>query len=393
MRFRNPCPEIPKEAIAMNIHSSTRAKAACLAIAVALVFSSCSGAGVKGASLKSFSERPGTGGNITLNLSRDQEAILGSWEDPAYGRSGLVEGEVKDNGAFTLSIFSVDTRDVVGRLAGAYSKGESLITGTIQFGNDPARPIALESRSEPVAGLQVRSVHATSMKYLAKTATDPTKFYYFAFEPTRPADFRDWYRKNFQGGKSLSSILEQERKAFIEDFENTTKDRAAQVKQPELLPAWLYDGRQFLAFRGKGLLVMGLRRSVFTGDKDVSSSLRYVVIDEAGKTVLGPDAFLNDGWDITLPSILGASVREELGLAEGDSLIENGLLTETVEPGKDFIVYSRGLAFHYGPGELAPASAGEFFVYVPFDRLGGLLREGVLEKYGLGVPAAAPVTQ
>ena len=377
----------------MNILSSTRAKATCLAIVVALVFSSCSGAGVRGASLKSFAERSGTGGNVTLNLSRDEEAILGSWEDPTYGRSGLVEGEVKDNGSFTLNIFSVDTRDVVGRLAGSYSRGETLITGTIQFGNDPARPIALEAKSGPVDGLQVRSIRATSVKYLAKSAKDPTKFYYFAFEPTKPADFRDWYRKNFQGGKSLSAILEQEKKAFIDDFENTTKDRAEQIKQPELIPAWFYDGRQFLSYRGKGLLVMGLRRSVFTGDKDVSSSLRYVVIDEAGKAVLGPDAFLNDGWDITLPSILGSSVREELGLAEGESLIENGFVTETVEPGKDFIVYSRGIAFHYGPGELAPASAGEFFVYVPFDRLGGLLREGVLEKYGLGVPAAAPVSQ
>ena len=377
----------------MNIASSTRAKAICLAVVVGLLLSSCGGARVKGTSLKSFAERPGTGGSITLNLSRDEDAVLGSWEDPSLGRSGIVEGEVKDNGTFTLNVFSVDTRDVVGRLAGAYSRGESLITGTIQFGNEPARPIALESRPEPVAGLQVHGVHATSMKYLAKTAKDPTKFYYLAFEPTKPADFSDWYRKNFQGGKSLSAILEQEKKAFIEDFENTTKDRAAQIKQPELLPAWFYDGRQFLSFRGKGLLVMGLRRSVFTGDKDVSSSLRYVVIDEGAKAILGPEAFLNDGWEAALPSILGASVREEVGLAEGESLIENGFVTETVDPGKDFIVYSRGMAFHYGPGELAPAAAGEFFVYVPFDRLGGLLREGVLEKYGLGVPAAVPVSQ
>lgn len=374
----------------MNILSSTRARALCLAAASILVLASCGGPRVRGASLKSFAERSGSGGTIVLNLSRDEEAILGSWEDTSFARTGLVEGEVKKGGGLALRFFSAETRDVVGMLDGSYSRGESLINGTIQFGSDPVRPIALESMDGPVADLAVKSVHATSRRYLTKAAEDPTRFYYFAFEPSSPVELRDWYRTAFQGGKALPDILEQEKNAFIDDFENTAKDRIAQLGQADLLRAWFYDGRQFLSFRGKDLLVMGLRRSVFTGEKDVSSSLRYAVIDENERTVLGPAAFLNDGWEAQLPAILTESVREELGLAETDSLVANGFVSETVDLGKDFIVYSQGLAFHYGPGQLAPVSVGEFFVYVPFNRLGGLLREGVLEKYGLSGAPAAP---
>jgi hypothetical protein len=176
--------------------------------------------------------------------------------------------------------------------------------------------------------------------------------------------------------------MRQEKIAFLEDFEKTTKERAGQV-QAELLPAWFYDGRQFLSFRGKGLLVMGLRRSVFTGGQDVSQNLLHAVIDEGSNTILGPGDFLTEGWESALVPLLTASVREELGFAPDVSLQEQGFLSDNVEPGKDFVVYSKGLAFHYGPGKLAPAASGDFFILLPFDRLQGLLRVDVLAKYGL----------
>lgn len=372
----------------MYFRNASRIRALGLVSAIMLLSVSCAGGGMKGASVRSFVQQGGLGiAGITLNLSRDGGAILGSWEDPSMARAGIVEGEVKQGKAFTLRFFSAETRDAVGLLAGAYSRNESVITGSIQFGSDPARTIVLAAQDGPVANLSIRRASATSRKGLAKTAADPTQFYYLGFEPTRPAAFRDWYRGSFQGGKTLAKILEQERKAFIEDFEATTAARAAQVGNVELLPAWYYDGRQFLAYRGNGLFVMGLRRTVYTGEEKVSAALRYAVIDENALAILGPDAFLAPGWQAALPALLGASLREELGIEPGQSLVELGFVSETADPGNDFFVYSKGIGFHYSPGELAPESLGEFFIYLPFDRLGGLLQESVLEKYGLG-PAA-----
>jgi hypothetical protein len=362
--------------------SSIYLAAALLGLA-ALALSACSpGFRPDGASLHSYAEKGGSAPGLVLNLSRDAEAILGTWEEPAFSRFGIVEGEAKADGSLVLRFYAAITSTPVGQLAGAFGKDESTITGKVQFGSDAGRSLALEARPAPVAGLKVRSVRATSSKGLATSAPEPTRFFYFGFEPQSPPAFRDWYRKSFQDGKPLLDIMNREKAAFIDDFEKTTAVRSGQV-QAELLPAWFYDGRQFLSFRGRGLLVMGLRRSVFTGGQGTSTSLLHAVIDEGSNSILGPGDFLTEGWETSLVPLLTASVREELGFAPDASLKESGFASDNVEPGRDFFVYSKGIGFHYGPGKLAPAASGDFFVLLPFDRLQGLLRVDNLAKYGL----------
>jgi hypothetical protein len=353
-----------------------------LLLALASLSACTGGFNLDGSALRSYAEKSAPASGLVINLSRDAEALLGSWEEASLSRYGIVEGEAAKDGSFVLRFYSATTATPVGQLAAAFGKGEGLITGKVQFGSDQGRAIVLEERPQDVAGLKVRSVRATSSVGLAKTAPEPTRFYYFGFEPLSPPALRDWYRKAFQGGKSLLDIMRQEKIAFLEDFEKTTKERAGQV-QAELLPAWYYDGRQFLSFRGKGLLVMGLRRSVFTGGQDVSHNLLHAVIDETANAILGPGDFLIEGWEEALVPLLTSSLKEELGLAPDSSLQEQGFLSDKVEAGKDFVVYSKGLCFHYGPGKLGPAALGDVFILLPFDRLQGLLRVDVLAKYGL----------
>jgi hypothetical protein len=350
----------------------------------ALVLVSCGGFRLKSSTLRSYAE-PGAGGSgIVLNLSRDQGSVMGTWEDPSLSRYGVVEGDAKADATFSLRFYASNTEAPVGTLQGSWIKGESRMKGVLQFGGGTPRDLELETAAAPTANLVSYSAYAESRKGLPKAESDPTRFYYFGFEPGSPAELRSWYRKTFQGGKDLRAAVATERDTFIKDFDATTKDRAAQMA-PELLRPWYYEGRQFLSFRGKDLLVMGLRRGIYTGSEDMSQSLRYAVIDEKERTVLGPGDFLAAGWQEALPALLAASAREELGLAPDAPLAENGLNSNTVSPSGDFFVYSKGMGFHYVPGKLAPAEAGEFFLLLPFDRLNGLVRPDVLARYGMSV--------
>jgi hypothetical protein len=60
-----------------------------------------------------------------------------------------------------------------------------------------------------------------------------------------------------------------------------------------------------------------------------------------------------------------------------------GLNTDKPEPSGDFFVYSQGVGFHYLPGELAPEAAGDFFLLLPFDRLGVFGKAETLSRFGL----------
>ncbi len=363
---------------------------AAAAAAAGLLLASCA-AGFKldGESLISFAETveaPAAGG-LRLNLSRDRESVFGSWEDVSLSRYGLVEGAAKADGSLSLRFYGVITAAPVGALKGAYAGGESRIEGKLVFGDEAARPVTLASRKAVTDRLSLAALRSTTREGLPSSESEATRFIYEGFEPSAPPALRDFYRRTFQGGKTLKAIMALERDEFLDDHKVMAAELKKQMGETAVHP-WYYEGRQILTYRGGGLLVMALRRGIFTGSGEIGQTLRHAVIDEVGQRVLGPGDFLAEGWEGKLPAILAAGAREELGLASSASLVGEGFVADEPQPSADFFIYSKGIGFHYAPGKLAPKESGELFLIVPFGRLQGLLRPEAMSRFGLAAGGA-----
>ena len=316
--------------------------------------------------------------SLSLILSRDSSSILGAWEEASLSRHGLVEGDSKVDGSVTLRLFGATTKSPVGLFEGKYESGEKAITGRMVFGSEEAIELTFTHDPAPTAPFRQLSAQAQSRKGLSAAAAEPSRFYYVGFEPRKPGAFQSWYRKAFEGNKSLSKAIEAEKKTFLGDAQ------AAAAADPSSAQAWFYDGHQILSYRNERLLVMGLRLSVYSGGGGPQSSLRFAVMDPIGLKRLGPGDFLQEKAQARLSGLLAESLREEIGLPAGASLSSAGFLADQIPPSPDFFVYSKGLGFHYPPAAFAPEADGELFILLPFDRLGELLKPGVLETYGLG---------
>lgn len=339
-----------------------------------LVFASCAPwNATKGQSLLTFSS--GSPRSLKLILSRDGFSVFGTWEEASLARYGLVEGNSKDDGSLRLTFFAAATGAPVGHFSGKYLGGEKAIEGDLSLGSSESVKLRLDQGQK--LNLRQASLQALSRKGLP-AKEEPGHFWFVALEPSSPGAFRTMYRKTFQEGRSLATSMAAARDGVIADF------GAAAETDPEAAKSWVYDARQFPSYVGESLLVLGLRVGVVSGGRVLEQSLRYSVLDTRQVRRLGPQDFLVEGWEAQLPELLARSAREELGLEEGSSLAQVGLTLDLPLPSPDFLVYSQGLGFHYPPGALAPDGAGDFFILLPFDRLGSLVKPGVLEAYRLG---------
>ena len=258
----------------------------------------------------------------------------------------------------------------------------------MSFSGIPAFPLEFETRSSITRGLSLVVVRDSSRGDLP-AASEPARFIYAALEPRYPSPFRSWYRSSFQEGLALKDILASRRDSFFTDFRAYLSWQRSLGGSVEPSP-WYFEGRQFVAYRGRGFLTLGLRRGVFTGTSDFSDSLRFVVVDEKARKELSPGDLFLEGWAQALSPLLAASAREELGVGEASPLAQSGLSSEAPRPSGDFFLYSAGLGFHYAPGELAPTEAGEFFLLLPFDRIASLLKPEARLRLALGGENSLP---
>lgn len=325
---------------------------------------------------------------LRLSLSRDEDSVFGSWEEPASAGAsyGLVQGAVKADGSLALRLYGASTAAPARVLKGSYSGGEGRIEATlIPAGQTESmgQGVALDEDRTATGDISVLRLHLESRKNLVKSDLDPTRFRYLGLEPSGPESLRSWYRGVFQGGLPLKEAMDKEGRAFIEDFEGSSTQIREQYGQ-DAIHAWYYEGRQFLAHRAGSLLVMALRRVTYSGGERTNVGLSYAVIDLAEKKLLGPGDFLAAGWEGRLPALLEKSARASLGLAAELPLSRAGFSGDEIAPNGNFFVCSGGLGFHYAAGEIADAALGDLSITVPLADLGGLLVPGAAARLAGG---------
>ncbi len=70
-----------------------------------------------------------------------------------------------------------------------------------------------------------------------------------------------------------------------------------------------------------------------------------------------------------LPDLLDKSARKQYRIGNNKSLESSGFFTNTLQPGENFYITSRGIGFYYSPYEIRPFSDGEINLFVPKESL------------------------
>jgi len=80
-----------------------------------------------------------------------------------------------------------------------------------------------------------------------------------------------------------------------------------------------------------------------------------------------------------LPALLDAAVRAKFNIAKGAQLNSDDggeLLVSKIEPNDNFYMTGKGIGFNYTPYEIAAYAYGEVNLFIPFEKLKGLMQPG-----------------
>jgi hypothetical protein len=165
-------------------------------------------------------------------------------------------------------------------------------------------------------------------------------------------DVRDKYFKNY---KSNNAEIYQEGDASF-NYEKVQETR--------------------IIYNSKGILTIENYSYGFTGGAHGMALSGFRVIDlENGRQLSLDDIFRAD-YQAELKEIINSAARKEYKLESGQSLLEAGFFSESIDPGTNFYVTGSGIGFYYNVYEVAPYAMGEVNLFVDFGELGHILAPG-----------------
>ena len=188
---------------------------------------------------------------------------------------------------------------------------------------------------------------------------------------------------DFQNVKNSVDYTLQEDKKYFQDFEKLLADMQIDRDAHE---DWEYsfDHTRTLQalLNSNGMLVLRLGESDHTGGGVMGSHFRnrYVCIDMTQRKVWQLKDMINvDATKLT--PLLNDAARAVFGLQKGP--LTEKLRVDDVSLTENVYVTGTGIAFCYYPGVIAPEEDGEICLFVPYARLGKLLKEDFKKRMGL----------
>jgi hypothetical protein len=136
---------------------------------------------------------------------------------------------------------------------------------------------------------------------------------------------------------------------------------------------------------GGGGLVITRDRESYTGGAHGMSTRQYYVIDAEAPGLLGLEDFFPDPRAPELRRLIYEALRNYDGLAEGRPLSEGVFFEDEPELSGNFFIDEKGLGFHWDPYEIAPYSAGQIEIALPWGKIQPLLKHAATEtlvKFG-----------
>lgn len=192
-----------------------------------------------------------------------------------------------------------------------------------------------------------------------------------------------FFPDSLSSGKSTPSEL------LARYIEVVYKDFAAEAMQevpaesPYFGHNWCIEVSNDIVYHDRYIASNLTRRYNFVGGAHGNEQISAISIDRAsGKPLMESDLFV-EGYEAVLARLILTRLMAQHEVGSPQELSEYGYFDPSeIMPNNNFYLTDTELVYIFNPYDIAPYANGRIEVRIPFDLLGGLIRQGgILEHY------------
>lgn len=170
--------------------------------------------------------------------------------------------------------------------------------------------------------------------------------------------------------KSIGDVMLSNKKNFIDNYfrdnKDVTKEEMLQFGQSYSLEE---QDLMTIVYLDDNIAVLSDFSYGYTGGAHGNYATGYSTFSLRDKKKIHFDElFTKQGLD-EMPKLLEKNFRKQNDVKEGQTLIDAGLFSDTIQLTENFALTPGGIMFSYTPYEIAPYSAGEVAIYITLDEL------------------------
>lgn len=187
--------------------------------------------------------------------------------------------------------------------------------------------------------------------------------------------------KDFPDGEAFAKYLtEQFKTGYTAGMDKKELDDILGSEGAAMAFNYVEDTRMSIPWNQWPLLVVEKFLYSYTGGAHGNHASGFIVFDlEKGKVLKPEDVFL-PGYKPIVGKALEKAFRKKYGIGENESLKDNLLFEEHVEPNGNFYLTDKGVVFSYSPYEVAPFAAGQISAFIPFEEIRSVMQPTYLPK-------------
>lgn len=177
---------------------------------------------------------------------------------------------------------------------------------------------------------------------------------------------------------SFEDIFAANVNASVVDFKKNLPDQATGDSGAWFFPDYYYSERIFPLYNSNGFVSLAKDYSYYSGGAHGLNGTELYNFDVSNKKLLK----WNDVFTVpaaALSPVLSEAMHQQLALKPGQKLTEV-LFDETVATVHRYYLSSKGIGFWYNPYEIAGYAYGELQVFVPFEKLKGMVRPELVAR-------------
>ncbi len=139
---------------------------------------------------------------------------------------------------------------------------------------------------------------------------------------------------------------------------------------------WQKSVNMSVIFNSNYLVCFEFLKYAYTGGAHGMTNISYDIVNLNNGSTLTYDDIFTEGTKDTLTSILTHQLRNDYSIPDNVPLTKAGFFVDIVEPNHNIYINGNGIGFLYNSYEIAPYSNGQTTIFLEFDKISGLLKQG-----------------
>lgn len=172
-------------------------------------------------------------------------------------------------------------------------------------------------------------------------------------------------------GDDMKSCLDGLKTKYFADYRHVSDEEKKLYTSAASFGNWSEQTNFWIVYNDGGMLVVNHHVYAYTGGAHGNYSSHYLCIDSRDKKLLKLEDVLQADT-AQLVRLLEREARKLYNIAEEAPLYEN-MLTEELYIPEQFYVSNKGITFVYGIYEVAAYADGEISLFIPYNKIMGML--------------------